>query len=156
ARAVERARAAGLPCVAVTGQDSRLPDDGADVVLRTTPQETSAAYTASHVGAMTVLAQVATTLGERRAVAEPAGGRAARAALPAQSEAVLRREDEVRRAADAIVAANRRVYCIGAGPNAVTATEAALKAREAAYVTIDGLGIEQFLHGPIVTVNADD
>jgi glucosamine--fructose-6-phosphate aminotransferase (isomerizing) len=156
ARAVERARAAGLPCIAITGQGSQLTDDGADVVLRTTPTETSAAYTASHVGAMTVLAQVATTLGERRNAAETAGWRAALDALPAQIEDVLRREDDVRQVADAVLAANRRVYCIGAGPNAVTATEAALKARETAYVTIDGMSIEQFLHGPIVTVNPDD
>ena len=156
ARAVERAREAGIPCLAITGRDSRLADDGADVVLRTTPQETSAAYTTSHLGAMAVLAQIATLLGERRAVAETAGWRAALDALPAQIEEVLGREGEVRPIAEAIVAANRRVYCVGAGPNAVTATEAALKARETAYITIDGLGIEQFLHGPIVTLDAAD
>ncbi len=31
-----------------------------------------------------------------------------------------------------------------------------MKARETAYVTIDGMSCEQFLHGPIVTVNETD
>jgi glucosamine--fructose-6-phosphate aminotransferase (isomerizing) len=48
------------------------------------------------------------------------------------------------------------VYAAGAGPNEATATELVIKAREAAYGQIDGLAIEQFLHGPMVTVNAGD
>ena len=53
-------------------------------------------------------------------------------------------------------AATRRVYAAGAGPNEATATEAVIKVREAAQGWIDGLAIEQFLHGPLVAVNADD
>jgi glucosamine--fructose-6-phosphate aminotransferase (isomerizing) len=48
------------------------------------------------------------------------------------------------------------VYAVGAGPNEATALEAVIKVREAAQGWIDGLAIEQFLHGPLVATNADD
>jgi glucosamine--fructose-6-phosphate aminotransferase (isomerizing) len=53
-------------------------------------------------------------------------------------------------------AATRRIYAVGGGPNEATALEAVIKVREAAQGWIDGLPIEQFLHGPLVAVNADD
>ncbi len=155
-RAIELAKAAGVPCIGISGRDSEMRGDGLALVLRTVARETSAAYTASHLGALTVLAQVATALGERRGTAAVQGWRDALAALPGQIEDVLRREGEIEPVARAMVAANPRIFCIGAGPNAPTATEASLKAREAAYVTIDGMSLEQFLHGPMVTVNPDD
>lgn len=156
ARAVEIANAAGVPCIGISGRDSEMGDNGLALVLRTVARETSAAYTASHLGALTVLAQIATALGERRDASAVQGWRAALTALPDQIADVLRREGEIELVARAIIAANCRVFCIGAGPNAPTATEASLKAREAAYVTIDGMNVEQFLHGPMVTVNSDD
>ena len=48
------------------------------------------------------------------------------------------------------------MYAAGAGPNAATALEAVIKAREAATGKIDALPLEQFLHGPLVTVDAGD
>ena len=69
-------------------------------------------------------------------------------------EAALLREDEVlplaRRAAD------RRIYAIGGGPSEATALEAVIKVREAAQGWIDGLPLEQFLHGPLVVSNPGD
>src|SRR6202022_417718 len=67
---------------------------------------------------------------------------------------VLTREADV--APIATEAATRRIYAAGAGPNEATATEAVIKVREAAQGWIDALPIEQFLPGPIVSVNADD
>jgi glutamine---fructose-6-phosphate transaminase (isomerizing) len=67
---------------------------------------------------------------------------------------VLSREDEIRLVA--VEAAQRRVYAIGAGPNEATALEAVIKVREAAQGWIDALAAEQFLHGPLIAVNADD
>ncbi len=156
ARAIELAKAAGVPCIGISGQGSEMGDDGLALVLRTVARETSAAYTASHLGALTVLAQIATALGERRDASAVQGWRDALTALPDQIAEVLRREGEIERVARAIFAANCRIFCIGAGPNAPTATEASLKARETAYMTIDGMSLEQFLHGPMVTVNPDD
>lgn len=156
AHAVKLAKAVGIPCIGISGEGSKMSGDGPTLILRTVAQETSAAYTASHLGALTVLAQVATALGERRGTAAVAGWRAALMALPEQVEDVLRREGEIEPVARAMIDATCRIFCIGAGPNAPTATEAALKARETAYVTIDGMSVEQFLHGPMVTVNPDD
>ncbi|MDP9363217.1 MAG: glutamine--fructose-6-phosphate aminotransferase, partial [Chloroflexota bacterium] len=40
--------------------------------------------------------------------------------------------------------------------NEATALELVIKAREAAYGQVDALALEQFLHGPMVAVNAGD
>src|SRR5260370_10304518 len=45
---------------------------------------------------------------------------------------------------------------IGGGINQWTAAEGALKIREAAYVASEGLGVEQFLHGPSVALGPQD
>jgi glucosamine--fructose-6-phosphate aminotransferase (isomerizing) len=132
--------------------------EGSQQVLRTVERERSAAFTASHLAAMTVLAQIATVLGEThgpgRHVRRTDGFREALQQLPDQVAEVLAREDDI--APIAREAAARRVYAVGAGPNEATATEAVIKVREAAQGWIDGLAIEQFLHGPIVAVNAGD
>jgi glucosamine--fructose-6-phosphate aminotransferase (isomerizing) len=117
-------------------------------------REKSAAFTASHTAAMTVLAQVATELGERRGRPQASGFRAALEALPDLVAGVLAREDEVLRVAPAC--AERQTYVVGAGPNGPTALEAVIKVREAAHAHIDALPLEQFLHGPIVVVNEGD
>jgi glucosamine--fructose-6-phosphate aminotransferase (isomerizing) len=127
---------------------------GSLLTLRTTPRETSAAYTSSHLCAMTAIAQVATDLGERRGVEAVAGWREALQALPEQVAEAVARMDEV----DPIAryAVEHRTYVAGAGPNEATALEAVIKVREAAYGQIDGLAAEQFLHGPMVAFNAGD
>jgi glutamine---fructose-6-phosphate transaminase (isomerizing) len=150
--AMANAAAAGVPVLSVGSLTAEHP--GSQLVLRTVEREKSAAFTASHLAAMTVLAQVATELGERRRAAGVAGFRAALGRLPDLVGEVLAREAEVRPIAEE--AAARRVYAAGAGPNAATALEAVIKVREAAQGWIDALPLEQFLHGPIVSVNAGD
>lgn len=152
AEALARATAAGVPVISVGSQAAEHP--GSQQILRTIDREKSAAYTSSHVTAMTVLAQITTELGEQRGASGTAGFRAALTALPDQIADVLARENEILPVAREAI--NRLVYATGAGPNAVTAAEAVIKVREAAYGSIDALPIEQFLHGPMVTVNADD
>jgi glutamine---fructose-6-phosphate transaminase (isomerizing) len=152
ADAMTKAAAAGATVLSVGSLTAEHP--GSELVLRTVEREKSAAFTASHLAAMTVLAQVATELGERRGAPGVAGFRSALGGLPDQVAAVLAREGEVRPVAQA--AASRRVYAAGPGPNAATALEAVIKVREAAQGWIDALPLEQFLHGPIVSVNADD
>jgi glucosamine--fructose-6-phosphate aminotransferase (isomerizing) len=152
AEAMTKAAAAGATVLSVGSLTAEHP--GSQLVLRTVEREKSAAFTASHLAAMTVLAQVATELGESRRAPGVAGFRAAVGRLPDQVAAALAREAEVRPVAE--VAASRRVYAAGPGPNAATALEAVIKVREAAQGWIDALPLEQFLHGPIVSVNADD
>jgi glutamine---fructose-6-phosphate transaminase (isomerizing) len=71
-------------------------------------------------------------------------------------EDILSREDEVRQIAQEAVTHLRRLFFVGAGPNAVTAAEGALKAKEAAYVTTEGFELEQAIHGPQVAFEVDD
>jgi len=151
-RALERARADGAAALSVGSLTAEHP--GSQLVLRTVEREKSAAFTASHTAAMFVLAQVATRLAERMGMAEAGEFRRVLEGLPDQVEAVLARQDEVLGVSSQ--AAFRQVYAVGAGPNAATALEVVIKAREAATAKIDALPLEQFLHGPLVTVNADD
>lgn len=152
AEALARAVAAGVTVLSVGSLTAEHP--GSQLVLRTVERERSAAFTASHLAAMTVLAQVATALGERRGAAAVAPVRAALAGLPELVAGVLAREAKVAPVARAAV--GRRIYAAGAGPNEATALEAVIKVREAARGWIDALGLEQFLHGPMVAVNRDD
>lgn len=146
------ATGAGATVVSVGGLTAEHP--GSELVLRTVARETSAAYTASHLAAMAVLAQVATVVGERTGVAGTSGFRDGLAALPDAVAGALARADAVAPVAEAAVGA--RIYATGAGPNAATALELVIKAREAAQAWVDALPLEQFLHGPLVAVNRGD
>jgi glucosamine--fructose-6-phosphate aminotransferase (isomerizing) len=127
---------------------------GSQLILRTVEREKSAAYTASHLAAMTVLAQVATLCGEASGSSDTHGFRDGLSRLPDEIQQVLDRADEIEPVAE--YAANHRVYATGAGPNEATALELVIKAREAAYGQVDALAAEQFLHGPMVAVNNGD
>src|SRR5262249_50698815 len=133
-QAHEAARAVGAAIVFVSGVGK-----GGDV--ETVAPETSYAYTASHTGALLRMAQMAEALG----------------ASPGDLDAV---PDAVARVLEApgpvIEPPARLVELIGAGPNAWTAQEGALKIRESAYVATEGLGSEQFLHGPSVALDDQD
>jgi glutamine---fructose-6-phosphate transaminase (isomerizing) len=131
---LERARAAGVPCVRIGARNT-----AAD--LETVERESSSAYTASHLGAMLRLAQLARALGADLGDLE---------AVP----------DAVAAALDApgpgVAPPARLLELTGAGPNQWTAAEGALKVREAARVAAEGLAVEQLLHGPAVALGADD
>jgi len=150
--ALRRAAEAGATVLSVGSLSAEHP--GSQLVLRTVERETSAAYTASHLAAMTVLAQVAAECGERANAAGTAGWREALTALPDQVAGVLAREEEIEPVAR--LAVDRRVYAAAAGPNEATVLELVIKAREAAHAWIDALAAEQFLHGPMVAVNEGD
>ena len=131
---LERARAAGAATVHISGRGN-----GGDV--ETVAPEQSYAYTVSHTGALVRLAQIAADLGAELGPLD---------AIP----------DAVAAALDApgplIEPPDRLVELIGAGPNAWTAQEGALKIREAAYVAAEGLSSEQFFHGPSVALDEQD
>jgi glucosamine--fructose-6-phosphate aminotransferase (isomerizing) len=134
ARTLEAAGAAGAAIVNVSGVGN-----GGDV--ETVPPESSYAYTASHTGALARLAQIAAALGARLGPLD---------AIPDRVAAVLDRPGPL------IGVPDRLVEVIGAGPNAWTAAEGALKIREASYVAAEGLSAEQFFHGPSVALDAQD
>ena len=151
-RAIERASSAGASVLSIGSRSAEHP--GSQLVLRTTEREKSAAYTASHLAAMTALAQVATELGARTGSPQTEAFRGALGQLPDQVAEILARESGVLPVAREAI--ERQTYVTGAGPNETAAIEAVIKVREAAYGRIDALALEQFLHGPIVAFNAGD
>ena len=131
---LERARQAGAAAVHISG----IGNGGE---LETVAPEASYTYTASHTGALLRLAQIATALGA------PLGRLDA---IPERVAAVLDQSGPL------IGVPDRLVELIGAGPNAWTAQEGALKIREASYIAAEGLSSEQFFHGPSVALDGQD
>ncbi len=154
AQAIARAREAGMRVVGVTGQGSPMEGQGLDLVIATAPQERSATHTASYTANLAALALIATRLGER------AGGdvgelRLALDRLPDDIAALLGRESMVVPLANAL-AARGRLTVMGAGPNAATAREGALKVKESSYLSAEGVEVETALHGYLQAIEADD
>lgn len=131
----EAAREAGVPTVAVGG----IGQPGVDVA--TVERERSSAYTASHLGALLRLAQLARELGAPLAELE---------AVPDAVAAVLDGPGP------GVGVPDRLLEYTGAGTNAWTAAEGALKVRETARVAAEGLMVEQLLHGPAVALDGRD
>lgn len=153
--ALQRAVESGVPTVGITGLNSKM--QGADIIIQTVEQDPSSTHSISYVGALTRLGQVATRLAALNGRSQEAHRlEQGLAQLPALMEDVLSREDEVREVAVEAVAHARRLYYIGAGPNAVTAPEGALKAKEASYITAEGFELEQAIHGPQVAFETAD
>ncbi|HEX5495653.1 MAG TPA: SIS domain-containing protein [Mycobacteriales bacterium] len=133
--ALDRARASG----AVTLTVSAIGVTGAD--LETVERETSSAYTASHLGALYRMAQLAVALGADLGDLDAVADTVSTALAEGHPE---------------IDAPERLVEFIGGGINQWTAAEAALKCRETAYVATEGHALEQFLHGPSVALHSSD
>jgi glucosamine--fructose-6-phosphate aminotransferase (isomerizing) len=132
---LERERGAGaVPVVVIGGRGS----PGVD--LETVEQERCAAFTASHLGALMRLAQLAVALGASLDGLDD---------VPDAVEAALARDLGVQ-------PPPRLLELIGAGPNQWTAAEGALKIRETSRIATEGLSVEQFFHGPSVAVDERD
>lgn len=150
--ALESAIAAGAAAISVGSATAEHP--GSQKVVRTTEREKSAAYTSSHLCAMTALAQIAIQLGSEWNASGIQGWKDRLAELPDLVQSILDRQNEVTPVAQRAI--DRRTYVTGAGPNEATALEAVIKVREAAYGWIDALAAEQFLHGPLIGVQPGD
>jgi glutamine---fructose-6-phosphate transaminase (isomerizing) len=122
-----------LPVVVIGGIGSP------EVDLETVEQERCATFTASHLGALMRIAQLANALGASLPLER----------VPEAVESALDRELGVE-------PPTRLLELVGAGPNQWTAAEGALKVREASRVATEGLSVEQFFHGPSVAVGPDD
>jgi len=133
--------------VVITGEGSPLQGAGA---LTTAPQEISSVHTVSHVGTMVRLAQLAVAIAKDRGHGVPMW-EAAMSLLPetlASNVATRGRCEEIVEA----MALDRPSHFIGGGPAWATASEGALKLREAAHVQAEGHELENFLHGPLISV----
>jgi glucosamine--fructose-6-phosphate aminotransferase (isomerizing) len=134
AQAIAAARGRGLEVIQISGQGIEEAD------LITVAQERSAAYTASHLGALLRAAQLAVALGAELPVAD----------VPDAVEGAFRAER------GPVPPPARLIEFTGGGINAWTAAEGALKIRETSYVASEGLGVEQLLHGPSVALRDTD
>ncbi len=130
-----RAARDGVPTVAIGGIGTR------GTTLETVEVETSSAYTASHLDALLRLAQLAVALGASLGDLD---------AVPDAVAATLAGPSPV------AAAPRRLLEFTGAGPNAWTAAEGALKLRETARIATQGLMVEQLHHGPAVALGPDD
>ena len=153
--AVQRAKQAGIFTVGITGKGSQMRD--VDILLETVGQEISSAHSISYIGTLTRLAQIAARLAGLRGNTQIAQKiEQGLSVLPMAIEQLFQHEDVLRQIAQDVVMHQRRVIIVGAGPNAATAPEGALKAKEAAYITAEGLELEQAIHGPVVGFEASD
>jgi glucosamine--fructose-6-phosphate aminotransferase (isomerizing) len=154
-KAVQRAKDAGVPTIGITGKNTKMQPP--DVMIETVEQEPSSAHSISYTSTLTRLAQIAirfATLHGRNEQAQRLQEDLAQ--VPVLMEDILARKDEVREVAQEAVVHARRIYFLGAGPNAASAPEGALKAKEASYVTAEGFELEQGMHGPQVAFEAED
>lgn len=131
--------------VGITGRGSPFPK--CDVLLETVAQETSQAHTVSYIGSLFVLSQLALLVGGSEKTAQKILARIP-TLIPALLEPMPEAGDRLARA--------RRAVIIGAGPNAATASEAALKMIEMAHIPASGYELETFLHGPLAAVDRSD
>jgi len=153
--AVQRAVTANVLTIGITGKNSKM--QGPSIILETVEQDPSSTHSISYVTALTRLAQIAIRLAERLGHSEQAQRlEKGLTAIPALMEGILAHENAVRAIAQEAVAQKQRLYFVGAGPNAVTGPEGALKAKEAAYVTTEGFELEQAIHGPQVAFEQED
>lgn len=129
------AREAGVPTVVISRQGNPEAD------LDTVENESSSAFTASHLGALLRIAQLA----------EHAG-----AALGPLAEVPAAVAEELAGGPTEVGPPRRLLEFTAFGINAWTAAEGALKIRETARVASEGLAGETLLHGPAVALGADD
>jgi glucosamine--fructose-6-phosphate aminotransferase (isomerizing) len=132
--------------VAITGKAAQPLT--ADYTLRTVDQEASLAHTVSYTCALAVLGALAAAVGGNEEVAHAID------AIPDALAMLLGQESWEELAAR--FGDRRRYWFVGGGPNTATAYEAALKMKEAAHVTAEGLNCEQFLHGAWAGVDSED
>jgi glutamine---fructose-6-phosphate transaminase (isomerizing) len=144
---LERFRAGSERWVAITCQGSPLAGPG---VVSTVPNERSPVHTASHVGAMLRLAQLAAHH------ADPAATWTGQLpGLPGAIEKAVALRPRVAEALD-VLRLERTIHFVGGGPACATALEGALKIREAAYVAAEGHELESVLHGPLASLQRDE
>lgn len=144
--------ASGAATVVVTGLDSTF-GEGTPRLLTTVPEK-SATYTVSYLAALAALALTACKVADL--LGRPLAGW--REALRAVPEAIgnVQALAEKMRASAGLLAARGRLVLVGAGPNAATAREGALKVKESCYLVAEGFEVETFLHGGLQAVEAGD
>ncbi|MFZ3217216.1 MAG: SIS domain-containing protein [Candidatus Acidiferrales bacterium] len=151
--ALRMARAAGALTVAITGQMSGEGVRGADFQIQTCEQEVAFAYTKSYSTALAALALLIARVASEKNLAAGAAAQAALGRLPVLLRQALQLEPAVRELAKR-VAPLGRIEIFGSGAAWATASEAALKIKEACYIAAEGFETEEILHGPFSETDA--
>lgn len=154
-QALERVRGTDARLVLVAGEGAGDKHPWIEDVLTTVPQEDSAAYTISYVGALAALASLAGRVGAIRTGHTLLDDAVLTQTVPDALAVALNTEAAAREIAQA-THTRRRIWLVGGGPSAITAPETALKIKEAAYLMAEGMSTEQMFHGPFQCASAED
>jgi glucosamine--fructose-6-phosphate aminotransferase (isomerizing) len=145
--ALRMARAAGALTVAITGEMSGEGVRDADFQIVTCEQEVAFAYTKSYTTALAVVALLIIRILERRKLLAPGYRYEAVAGIPELMREALKLEPQVREFAKR-ASPLARIEIFGTGVGWATASEVALKIKEACYIAAEGFETEEILHGP--------
>jgi glutamine---fructose-6-phosphate transaminase (isomerizing) len=159
--ALRMARTAGALTVVITGQMSEPTNGpsssdgvcGADFHVQTCEQEVAFAYTKSYTTALAVLALLIVRVVEGKKLLAGTPPLAALERVPDLLRGALQLEPAARELAKR-VAALARIEIFGSGAAWPTASEAALKIKEACYIAAEGFETEEILHGPFSETDA--
>ena len=151
--ALRMARAAGALTVVITGLMSGEGVRGADFQIQTCEQELAFAYTKSYTTALAALMLLIARVVERKKLLAGPPPLAALERLPNLLRQALQLEPSVREWAKR-VAPLARIEIFGSGAAWATASEAALKIKEACYIAAEGFETEEILHGPFSETDA--
>jgi len=145
--ALSMARAAGALTLTITGEMSGEGVRSADFQIETCEQEVAFAYTKSYSTALAALALLISRIAGRRKLLAPGYSGEEIARVPALIREALNLEPQVRELAKRI-SLLARIEIFGTGVGWTTASEAALKIKEACYIAAEGFETEEILHGP--------
>jgi glucosamine--fructose-6-phosphate aminotransferase (isomerizing) len=159
--ALRMAQAAGALTLAITGQMSAPTSEssggdgvrGADFHIQTCEQEVAFAYTKSYTTALAALALLIARVVERKKLLAGASPLGALERVPDLLRGALQLEPAARELAQR-VAGLARIEIFGSGAAWATASEAALKIKEACYIAAEGFETEEILHGPFSETDA--
>ena len=129
-----------IDTITITRRGAGLPHS-----IETVPKETSETYTASYTATLFVLALLAKDLGADTITGD------AIAAIPDAVAAAVEQPG-----IDGIEAPKRLLVFTASGITATTASESALKSREAARIAAEGFDVEYLLHGQAVPLDGRD
>ncbi len=129
-----------IDTITITRRGAGLPHS-----IETVPKETSETYTASYTATLFVLALLAKDLGADTITDD------AVATIPDAVAAAVEHPG-----IDGIEAPKRLLVFTASGITATTASESALKSREAARIAAEGFDVEYLLHGQAVPLDGRD
>ncbi len=151
-QALARARRSAARVVAICGlADTPIDRVAEEVLVLGSVHDHSWANTMSYTTQLTAMVALAQDAAGR----SPSFAQVDPASLPHLLERALRSEPAVRALART-VARRKRVTFLGSGLDTITALEAALKIRETCSFPASGYHVEQFLHGPFLSLDRSE